>query len=204
MNCAEIHSRLTGLPGGAGVADLSAAEREHLDSCGSCRALADGEFSLRARINDAARVAPPDDAYWATILPRVRVRASRRSVSDRAGEWLASGRFVIQGAAVALVVLFFLSVDPADPSRTDPNLTIAALSDSELRDLGLSEKYTGLLDHQTESFSGRTSTLTDFLAELFADNDDAVLYASVDPVALLGEVDEQHFGEIVDILSSQK
>jgi hypothetical protein len=204
MNCAEMRNLLTGLPGEFREEELSPAGREHLKSCSRCRQVFLNEHSLRERINAAGRMAPPGEPYWGTILPRVRERTTRRRFGDRLTELFGSARFVMQGAGLAAMVLFLLTVNITDPHVPAPAVTIASLSETELLDLRSSVRYTGLLDHSTERGEENVSTLTDFLAELLAVDEGADLYASVDPELVLDDVDDASLGEIVNILSSKK
>ncbi len=203
MNCAEMRNRLAGLPGEFRDEDMSPPEREHLESCVPCREFAVNERSVRDRIAVAGRVAPPGDSYWATIVPRVRKRTTRRLPSDRLAEWFASTRYVVQGAGLAVIVLFLLTVDVTDPPVSGSSVTMASLSESELLALRSSVRYTGLLDHSSDPAAANGSTIVDFLAELMATDEGSGLYASVDPAAVLGAVDDASLGEIVDLLNSK-
>jgi len=199
-----MRNRLTGLPGGFRDEDLPPREREHLEFCVSCREFAVNERSVRDRIAAAGRVSSPGDSYWATILPRVRKRTTRRLPSDRLAEWFASTRYVVQGAGLAAVVLFLLTVNVTKPPVRGSSVTMASLSESELLDLRSSVRYTGLLDHSSDPSAGNGSTIVDFLAELLATDEGSGLFASVDPAAVLGAVDDASLGEIVDLLNSKQ
>jgi len=204
MNCTEMMARLDGIPGDPGDRAFTPAESEHLASCRDCRGEAQRREELGRRISAAGRVTAPDGAYWGTILPRVHARISRRAAADRIVEFFGPGRVLAQAAGLAAAVIFLLAVRVTDPNPPVRGLSIAALSDSELLDLRTSATYTGLLDHSTDPGTGVTSTVADFLAELAAGDDGVELYAAVDPVALLGEVDDDSFGRIVDIMTSDK
>jgi hypothetical protein len=204
MNCEEMKSRLTGLPGGFREEEFHDSERAHLESCPECRDLASHEQVLRARIAEAGRVAPPGSPYWGTILPRVRTRAARRLTPDAVAGWFGPSRFVVQGAGLTLLVLFLLMVNVTAPPAPGPLVAMASLSETELQDLRSSVRYTGLLDHSVDPAGGNGSTIVEFLAELFADDEGGELTASVNPLVVLGEVDDASFGEIVDILNSKK
>jgi len=199
-----MKNRLTGLPGASRGEELSAGEREHLASCPGCRDLALHEQSLRMRIADAGRVVAPGDSYWSSILPKVKARTTRRLPSDRFTEWFGSARFVIQGAGLAVILILALTINITGPPVPEPTLTMAYLSETELLDLSISVRYTGLLDHASDSDGIKSSTIVDLIEELIAGTDDAELYASIDPIVVLGEVNDSGFGEIVDLLNSKK
>lgn len=197
-----METRLAGLPGTVEDGRYSAVEQEHLSSCDSCRGLARDAHALRGRITVAGRIADPGTTYWAGILPRVRARATPRSISDWLADTVGSARFVIQGAGLALFVLFLLVVNVTDPPAPGAIISMESLSESDLQELRYSEKYTGLLDHPTQTGGRSYTSVADFLIELLAEDGGLDLYASVDPTAMLREVDEDQFGEIVDILKT--
>jgi len=203
MNCAEMKARLDGMPGSPSAQPFTAEELGHLSSCADCGEYARSGDALRGRIAAAGELAGPGDAYWAAVLPRVNAQISRRSAPGRLAEIFAPARFLAPAAGLAAAALFFLAVRVTDPAGSDQALTIASLSETELRDLGASVKYTGLLDHSNDAGWGIGPTITDFLAEIAAGGDDAELYAAVDPVEVLGEVDSESFGRIVEILKSK-
>jgi len=203
MNCAEIRNTLTGLPGEFREEEIPPLVREHLESCIHCGEYARNELSLRERINVAGRVASPGESYWGTILPRVRERTTRRPFPDALTEWFGSARFVMQGAGLAAIAMFLLTVNITSPPVPGSTLTIASLTETELLDLNSSVRYTGLLDHSSESGTENVSTLSDFLAELLAVDEGADLFASVDPELVLDEVDDASMGEIVDLMKSK-
>jgi len=201
MNCAEVKNILSGLPGEFRAEDIPPAAMEHMKSCVRCRDYALKERSLRERISVAGRVVPPGESYWGTILPRVRERTARRLLAETLTEWFGSARFLMQGAGLATIVIFLLTVNVTTPPAPGSALTMASLTETELLDLSSSVRYTGLLDHSSENGEENVSTLSDFLAELLAVDEGADLYASVDPGLVLDDVDDASLGEIVDMLN---
>jgi len=202
MNCTEMRERLGGLPGQAPETEYSPSEREHLEHCDGCRDIARREQLLRRRIAEAGRLPEPDDAYWRGVLPRVMTDLTDRTLSDWVTGRVRSADIAVPVVGMAVVALFLMLVNVTDPPVPAPEQVIATLSGPELLELHSSEKYTGLLDVTGESMTTTYAPVTDFLAELFTQGG-GELYASVDPVELLRDVDDTRFAEIVNILNSQ-
>jgi anti-sigma factor RsiW len=74
--------RVTGLVDGELEAEAAAALAAHLETCAACRAQADAERSLRARLRSLPKPEPP-----AGLEARVRARVGRRPAAVVAARW---------------------------------------------------------------------------------------------------------------------
>lgn len=201
MNCGDVRTEVSALfPDASGDA-LPETLQRHLAQCRACRAWSDDLISLRVAVGEIPGTAGPDPGYWASLVPRIRSRMT--SEGSRSRSLPGHTAFALPGAAVFIFFLWFLTVMP--PQEADLDRAVTTLSGTELYELQLVNKNTGLLDvHDAGQTSGEGYSISDLLSELIADEPFTTYFTALDPDEVLLAMNDTEFREFVDILEKKQ
>lgn len=202
MRCEEARREIAAGCTGKGSEPPARDLANHLVSCESCR-----EWLVKLETLRPSPAAPggsrgPEDAYWISLLPRIRERIEHRVDPPERG--IVRALLPISAALLLLFTFHFMSVMPPQAAGIDRAVT--GLSGGELYEVAQSQNYSGLLsvyENGTSPVNG-ASSMSELLSELLAEEPLPAYFASLEPEEIVASMDDAGFSQFVEILQKQQ